>query len=274
MKNCQLNENGFIDYSYQGRVAGDNLYLCIKPPPPLSRWVQCFWQLNVPEGRYAYRSVPDNNVDCIFTLNDVEENLFVVPFHSPAIFEMDGPVSYFGIRFRVLAQQWLTTLPVGEWGGAGLVDIFGNHLLDSLYENIEIGDSFHTRCNKVGRVLLANLFYRSIDKRFVNFVRYAHQHASSRIDLSDRQCAEYALSARHLRRLCQLYLGLSPRNFHRVLRFQKTLHSMTAPGTPSVWADCYYDQPHFNREFKSLSGLTPGEFLNSSVLYNAGDYSV
>ncbi|WP_340678417.1 DUF6597 domain-containing transcriptional factor, partial [Paraglaciecola sp.] len=169
-----MNENGFVDYSYQGKVAGDNVYWCQKTPAPLSRWVQCFWQLNVPKGRYVYRGIPDNNVDCIFTLNHAEENFFVLPFHAPAVFEMEGPVSYFGVRFRVLAQQWLTAIPVGEWGDARLAEIIGSPLLHGLCESIESGGSFGTRCNKVGALLLASLSYQGIDKRFANFVQYAY----------------------------------------------------------------------------------------------------
>jgi AraC-like DNA-binding protein len=217
--------------------------------------------------------VPDNNVDFIFNLNNVDENSFVVPFHSPALFEIQGPVSYFGIRLRVLAQQWLTSIPVGEWGNSSFNDILSNHLLYSLYESIETGDNFHNRCNRIGKVLLASFFYRGIDKRLVNFVRFAHQHASLKIDLSDKQCSEFALSARHLRRLCHLYLGLSPRNFNRVLRFQNTLHQMNTVDTSSAWAGTYYDQSHFIREFRSLTGLTPGDFMNMSVLYNTTDHS-
>lgn len=274
MNHSLLTDNGFIDYSYQGKVAGDNAYSCITPPPPLGRWVQCFWQLNVPEGPYAYRSIPDNNLDLIFTLTKVEDNFFVSPFFTPAIFEMNGPVSYFGIRFRVLAQQWLAALPVGEWNGAKLVDILGLPLVGSLCDSIGTKGSFESRCNRVGKSLLAKLHYRGIDKRFVSFIRYAHQNASSSIDLSDTQCAEFGLSSRHLRRLCQLYLGLTPRNFYRVMRFQKTLHLIHTSNSPLAWADHYYDQPHFNREFKRLSGLTPGEFMKLSALYNPVDSPV
>ena len=274
MNHSTFSDNGYIDYSYQGQVAGGNAYLCFSPPPPLGRWVQCFWQLNVPEGPYAYRSLPDNNLDLIFTLSKIEEHFFVTPFATPTIFEMDGPVSYFGIRFRVLAQQWLTALPVSEWNGADLADILGAPLLDSLCDAIDAKSSFESRCDRVGKALLARLNYRGIDNRFENFIRYAHQSSSSNIDLSDKQCAEFGLSSRHLRRLCQLYLGLTPRNFYRVMRFQKTLHLIHTSNSPLAWADHYYDQPHFNREFKRLSGLTPGEFMKLSALYNPVDSPV
>ncbi|VAW89528.1 hypothetical protein MNBD_GAMMA17-646, partial [hydrothermal vent metagenome] len=36
----------------------------------------------------------------------------------------------------------------------------------------------------------------------------------------------------------------------------------------TAWADVYHDQSHFIHEFKSLSGLTPGQFGRLSVLYN------
>ena len=274
MKPSELNDSGFIDYSYQGLVTGENLYSQVRPPSPLNRWIQCFWQLNVPQGRHIYRSVPDNNVDCIFTINDVEDNFIVLPFYSPALFEIAGPVSYFGIRLRVLAQQWLTASPVGEWGNAGFEDVFGSRLFDGLCEGVQAGDNFNARCTRVSEVLLENLFYRGVDKRLVNFVQYAHQHVSSKIDISDKKCTEFSLSARHLRRLCKLYLGSSPMSFNKVLRFQKTLHLLNASKTASVWADCYYDQSHFIRDFKTLSGLTPREFTNMSVLYNATEASM
>ena len=272
MKYPQLNENGFNDYSYQGRVVGENLYQCISPPSPLNMWVQCFWQLDIPEGHYAYRSVPDNNVDCIFPLNNEEDSFVVAPFLAPAIFEMTGPVTYFGVRFRVLGQQWLTPTPVGEWGASNFKDIFGQSLLDRLSESIESENNFNDRCNKVGAILLEKMSYQAIDRRFERFLQYAYSNTSSSINLSDKQCAEFALSPRHLRRLCHLYLGLSPRNFIRVLRFQKTLHLMNSPVASAGWTDYYYDQPHFNREFKSLAGVTPREFMKVSALYNVSRY--
>lgn len=72
---------------------------------------------------------------------------------------------------------------------------------------------------------------------------------------------DFAYSERHQRRLYQAFTGLSPNQFKRIMRFQKTLQAIRATGT-LTWDD-YYDQPHFIREFKEFTGLTPSQFLHS-----------
>ncbi len=266
--NISLVRNDFIDYSYQGQVSGAGQYLCVAPAYPLDRWVQCFWQLTVPSGQYAYRSIPDNNVDIIFPLKNLEQNLFVVPFCEPEIFEIDGPAVFFGVRLRVLAQQWLSKVPVGEWQGESTSDVLGGDTIDRLVEALAIDDGFSKKCGRINEVLLSSLLYRGVDRRLTHFVRYVHQNVTEKIELSDRHCSDFGLSARHLRRLCQLYLGLSPRDFTRVQRFQTMLHFTNDKPSTNIWSQFYYDQPHHIREFRRLTGLTPTEFANLSVLYN------
>ena len=95
-----------IDFNpSQGHVAQNNAYLNCVPSAPLSHWVQSFWQLNVPSGDYCYRSMPDNCVDLIINANDPQDIFIVSPFSSATEFDLVGPVSYFGIRFRVLGHQ-------------------------------------------------------------------------------------------------------------------------------------------------------------------------
>jgi len=59
--------------------------------------------------------------------------------------------------------------------------------------------------------------------------------------------------------------GLTPKAFQRVRRFQhalRTLHAKTDENWAALAADCgYYDQPHFIHDFRSFSGMTPGEYI-------------
>lgn len=64
-------------------------------------------------------------------------------------------------------------------------------------------------------------------------------------------------------------VGLSPKAFCRVRRFSAVLHRV-ARLTDADWADVahavgYWDQAHFNHEFREFCGLTPSEFLARRV---------
>tara|TARA_R110002073_G_scaffold8371_1_gene46204 strand:- start:65943 stop:66755 length:813 start_codon:yes stop_codon:yes gene_type:complete len=265
----------FLDIDYepcQGRVLQENGYLCFLPPLPLSHWVQSFWQLNIPEGQYSYRSVPDNSVDLIINLNCPEDAFVVTPFSSSIVFELTGPASYFGIRFRLLGHHGLISAPLGEWGARGAdipaLELLPDHILHAVYESLCRPHQFTARCKHLTTLLLDTVKHPSLDPRLVRFIRYCQNNISSNISLADKQCAEFGLSSRQLRRLAHLHLGLSPTEFSKVMRFQRALKIMSAAGDKAAWTGCYYDQPHFIREFKSLSGLTPSEFRRLSVLYN------
>lgn len=257
----------------QGLVRYDDAYLTLLPSPPLNHWIQSFWQLNVPSGKFFYRGVPDNSVDWIINLDCPEDTFVVAPFSSSIVFEMAGPVTYFGIRFRILGHQGLIPGPLGEWvsedGATRAVEVIPNYVLNAVYECIEKALRFDQRCKCLTAVLLGLVQRSDIDSRLARYIRYCSQNISSNISFSAKQCSEFGISSRQLRRLTQLYLGLSPRDFARVLRFQHTLQVMSATSHKIAWAEHYYDQPHFIREFKRLAGLTPTEFRNLSVLYNS-----
>ena len=69
------------------------------------------------------------------------------------------------------------------------------------------------------------------------------------------------------RRFIELFrgaMGLTPKLYTRLLRFQRTIRRMTTD-PESSWVDValesgYSDQPHFNREFREFAGITPGEY--------------
>lgn len=262
-----------IDYNpCQGRVGIDDLYLTFMPSTRLNQWVQVFWQLNVPNGLYHYRSVPDNCVDLIINVEQPDEIFIVTPFTSSIVFEMTGPVTYFGIRFRLLGHHGIITAPIGEWNksehGSTPVDLLSSDVLNQLREGVTQTTGFQSRCEYVSCVILGAIQHREIDSRLARYIRYCYHNVHSNINLSDKQCANFGLSARQLRRLTHQYLGLSPKDFSKVLRFQTTLKMMNCDVPKNVWTNSYYDQSHFIREFKSMSGVTPSDFLSLSVLYN------
>ncbi len=96
--------------------------------------------------------------------------------------------------------------------------------------------------------------------------------------------AEVGYSQRHVLGLFQRWVGMAPKQYHRIRRFQQVLHQVTAevrsddlaaalalelrgrPATEPDWADValahgYYDQSHLARDFRELARVTPSEYV-------------
>ncbi len=240
-------------------------------PRPLSHWVHYFWHLTVPVGEYWYRSVPDNCVDLIFNLDDLRDAVAVSPFTRPVLYPLNGPVSYFGVRFRVFGQHAFLPDPVGEWTSAShqlpIRDLFSEPLFNELQDSFLDCKGLEKLNVSIARVLLKFVEHPIIDPRVLRFTRYCYQ-TNQRLDLKTMASRELGITDRQLRRLSQQYLGVSPKAFNQVLRFQNTLKAWNTQRDATAWADWYFDQSHFSREFKSLTGVTPNQFAKMSVLYN------
>ena len=75
-------------------------------------------------------------------------------------------------------------------------------------------------------------------------------------------------SQKHLIKIFNDHVGLTPKAFLKVIRFQKAITDIQT-ASEIHWAnmayDCgYYDQSHFIDDFKTFSGFTPAEYLKKA----------
>jgi len=96
-------------------------------------------------------------------------------------------------------------------------------------------------------------------------VHPAIAYALARFDeLTDVGCvvADAGLSHRRFLTLFQEAVGLAPKRYCRVLRFQRAINGVVAGQPLSVVAiDAgYSDQAHLTREFQALAGVSPGAY--------------
>ena len=100
-------------------------------------------------------------------------------------------------------------------------------------------------------------------------------------------CAELGCSRRHMLRRFDEQIGVGPKAFARILRFQRAVHLLGHRDGPSTidgtepaaglnlsWGEIalecgYFDQSHMNRDFRQLAGVAPGE-LAATLLPGGG----
>jgi AraC-like DNA-binding protein len=72
----------------------------------------------------------------------------------------------------------------------------------------------------------------------------------------------YGYSPRSLERYFQTHIGLSPKKYMRISRFQKVLENIEMGNSWTRIAEHfnYYDQSHFIKEFRQFTGQTPQLF--------------
>lgn len=82
-------------------------------------------------------------------------------------------------------------------------------------------------------------------------------------------CHEVGVSPKHFIDRCKRFVGLPPQQVIRIQRLRRTLRAID-PRAPVDWAGLavaqgYCDQPHLNREFRRLAGLTPRHYLRKRL---------
>ncbi|WP_153067175.1 AraC family transcriptional regulator, partial [Steroidobacter cummioxidans] len=69
---------------------------------------------------------------------------------------------------------------------------------------------------------------------------------------------DHGIDARRLERCFGDAVGITPKRYARVIRFKHSYQQLLAhPRATSMYLDGYYDQSHFNREFKHFLGVAP-----------------
>jgi len=78
------------------------------------------------------------------------------------------------------------------------------------------------------------------------------------------------LSERRFSQIFSEQVGLTPKLFQRVRRFQKTMASLPPRGevnwAGTATANGYYDQAHLINDFRAFSSVTPADFFARHVV--------
>ncbi len=255
-------------------------YLEAQPTPRFANMVKCFWSLEYAPSAVGEPEpvVPDGCVEIIFNLADrfrryhpggqVETqaaSLVAGQMHRSILIGPSGNVHLFGIRFKPAGAS-----PFFRFGMSDLADqveslraVWGNDV-SGIEDRLASANRFHERV-VIAESLLAE---RLSDKRtFDPWLNNAIGLISDRrgkLPIS-RIAREIGISERGLERRFRESVGLTPKLFSRIVRFQRVLKAIEQSPNPDIidaaFEFGYYDQSHLINDFRQFADTTPLAFL-------------
>ena len=179
-------------------------------------------------------------------------HLFGVRFHP------GGMRPFFDCSITEIADRMLDLRDV--WGG----------LAAEIEERVCEGRSSAERAVLLERILLARLREKRMEDPAVEWSVRAIAAHGGQISIPSI-AGSIGISERQLERRFRHAVGIAPKAFARVARFQRIFRAFEQHGIRRTWVeialDCgYYDQAHFIHDFKSFSGQPPAAYFNDHHL--------
>jgi AraC-like DNA-binding protein len=248
------------------------------PGPPLSEFVELIWLYEGYTAPHAFeRLMPTGTMSLVINLHEDRS-----PIYHPERLELLGAtrgILLAGIysEFAVIdtAEQWATLgvhfrpggafsffgLPAGELQNTtlSLEDLWGpaaNGLRDRILE----AATPEARFGIMEEALLARARGLSRHPAIAFALRELRQSRTVGSVLD-----QVGYSQRHFIQLFRQEVGLTPKLYGRIQRFQRVLRQIMPirqVDWPGLALDCgFFDQAHLIRDFRAFSGFTPSEYL-------------
>ena len=253
------------------------LYLEAKPSPPLAAFVRSLWYTSAPVVPYEReRVLPNGCAQVIISLaadaltdcgaDSGEESLGICRPQPPAIL-VGARGRYDVIHMRDLAEL------IGIVFRPGGLAPWLQQRADALFEqSIALDDVWSTRAVRdrlreentpaqklvtLDDLLVKRLRGREVERRpLVKAALLALRQKNVQ-----QTAQSLGVSERRLQQIFSEDVGLSPKLWSRIHRFQRTLSALRS-GEEMRWEQLalrcgYYDQSHFSNDFRAFSGIDP-----------------
>jgi len=257
------------------------LYRELPPVPELADYIRCIWILEgTPSIEEADAIFPDGSMELVFhygtpmtrilddgTSYQQSRAMLVGQISKRITLQPTDAIGIIGIRFHPWGAFAFLPMPLHEITDQdfSLELVWGNdirELQDRVFHQSK-EDAIHAIQQFMLRKLSANNVYQTTSIRQV----VSHINRNQGNVRIDELASMSNLSERQFNRRFSTMVGLSPKNFAGIVRFQhffREVEKQQQQNLGTIALSCgYYDQSHFIREFKQYAGVSPGEYFKS-----------
>ena len=261
------------------------LFLTRQPASPVSRFVEYLWYLRCgPHRDHSRERVPPaGTVELVIDLRDDStlppESLLIGPHSESFVFDTDIPFDVIGAHFRPAGTFPFLGAPAAEFNNQriDLSDVWGTSVVESLRQRFLDCPRPDDRLRILEEVLKRRLSDPRRGHPAVALALPAFQKVPQSLSIS-QVIESTGLSSTRFVHLFRREVGMTPKLFCRIQRFQEASRRIGPCDDHPVWADLaldcgYCDQAHFAREFRAFSGSSPTAYLTrqTALLHHVRD---
>lgn len=246
----------------------------ISPDQSLEKFVECYWMMQCSDTTPEIEKIiPDGFTELIFNYGSVYKaningswytqtpNLLAGQISSYFYLENTGETGSFAIKLKPAAITQLFGLSMEDYLDKIVdLDSCANPLLAGLKDQFLPFEDEQSLKNRLDSHIL--LLSKSATENPLEAVLELIFNSKGKATIKEL-CEAGKMTERQLQRLFRKYIGLSPKYYARIIRFNyifQLIKEKKQTWAEIVYESGYYDQSHFIRNFKAFTGEDPASY--------------
>lgn len=263
-------------------------YSISKPSGYLSQYIKQYWSLEscMPiEKEHIQRIVPNGLVEMIFYFGNkpettdpnkpINDNIILTGqlknYHD---LKVTGNLSLFAIYFLPHGLSMFIDLPIKEIFNYSIpLRLIIKDKVNQLEDELSLAETFEQKIVIAENFLITQI--RKNEKKYKydrirNVINHINQ-AKGIIEIKELASSTF-LSRKQFERTFSDFIGTSPKQFLKIVRFQNAIYEKsknTELSLTEIAHKCgYFDQSHMISDFKALSGITPKDYFENKDYFS------
>jgi len=254
-------------------------FQAILPSMLLAPYVKQYWFLTSDTQGFQ-RAIPSGSIGLVFNRadriyssaeKDYQPRSHIFGQSNTYVDLNFGMLDLIIVVFQPLGAKAFFRMPMNELNGLNVgIDLLSDSKIIELESRL---------MGAVGNQTCVRLIEEFLTKRICKFEEHNFKRLSlvlQSMNIGESNVSKLAqmacLSQKQFNRIFADFAGLNPKNYLQINRFAKTAHTLQTKPQMNLneLAETagYYDKSHLIKEFKTLSGYTPAEFLSNSDPYS------